>query len=171
MAAAITEATFNNVGEVTVYLSGTVAATGDWVVLDSAFPGTLDLVGRSFAKDGDTDVLVWTYPTLAVKAGVDSTTTQSVTYEGATADMRTSGGYYVYNDSTLEVMYVEVDSGYDSTTGTLTVQRGALGSTAVAIGENDVLQVLNCIEITANAGGFWAKFTPLPTDPKVGILG
>ena len=131
MAAAITEETFNNVGEVTVYLSGTIAATGDWVVLDSAFPGTLDLVGRSFATGGATDTLVWTYPILAVKAGVDSTTTQSVTYDGATADMRTSGGYYVYNDSTLEVMYVEVDDGYDSTTGTITVQRGALGSTAV----------------------------------------
>ena len=171
MAAAITEATFNNVGEVTVYLSGTVAATGDWVVLDSAYPGTLDLVGRAFVTGGATDTLVWTYPILAVKAGVDSTTTQSVTYDGATADMRTSGGYYVYNDSTLEVMYVEVDDGYDSTTGTITVQRGALGSTAVNIGEDDELQVLNCIEITASAGGFWAKFTPLPTDPKVGILG
>ena len=173
MASAITEATFANVGEVTQYISGTKAATSDWIVLDSAFPGTIDLHGVHFPTDNTLEALTWTYATIVVAAAVADTTTQSVTYDGATANMRTSGGYYVLNDTTKEVMWVEVDSGYDSTSGTLTVQRGALGSTAVAVGNNDVLHVLNCIVITNStaAGDFIAKFTPLPTDPKVGILG
>lgn len=172
MAAAITEKTFANVGEVTQYVSGTIATTGDWVLLDG-FAGTFDLQGRQFPTDNAAEELVWTYARLVAKGAVADTTTQTITYDGATANQRESGGYYIINDTSKEVMYVEVDDGYDSTTGDLTVQRGALGSTAVAVGDNDEFSILQCIVITASTavGGFVAKFTPLPTDPKVGILG
>ena len=48
MAAAITETDFNICGEVPVWLHGTVATTGDWVLLDSAYPGTVDLQGQQY---------------------------------------------------------------------------------------------------------------------------
>ena len=171
--AAIVETDFNICGEIPVYLHGTVATTGDFVLLDSSYPGTVDLQGRQFPIDYDSEALVWSHAQITVLAAVATTTGTTVTYDGATANQRTSGGYYIINNSTKEAMYVVKDTGYDGTSGTLTVVRGALGTTAVNIGDGDYFDILNCIVITAATavGPFAGKFTPLPNDPKCKIFG
>lgn len=173
MVAAITETDFNICGEVPVWLYGKVATSGDWVLLDSAYPGTVDLQGHQYPLDNVSEALVWAHAKIVAAAAVATTTGTTVTYDGATANQRIAGGYYILNNTSGEIMYVVNDTGYDSTSGTLTVVRGALGTTAVAIGDNDEFNVLNCIVITTATavGAFAGKFTPLPNDPKCKIFG
>jgi len=171
--AAITETTFNACGDMPVWIHGNVATSGDFVLLGSAYPGTVDLHGTQFPKDNVSEALVWAHAKIVASAAVATTTGTSVAYDGATANQRTSGNYYILNNTSGEIMYVEVDDGYDDTSGTLTVRRGALGTTAVAVGDNDEFSVLNCIVITAGtaAGRFAGRFVPLPNDPNVEIFG
>jgi hypothetical protein len=171
-AAAITEATFNDVTNYEVYVNGTVVTTADWIVLDSAYPGTLDFRATLFPTDNNNEVVTWYFGKVVATAdGTDATDTSFV-YDGGTALQRSSGGFYIYNDTSKEILYVVSDSGYTTTTGTLTVKRGCLGTTAVKILDNDEFRVLNCIIITFSTavGDFFGRFTPLPTDPYVDLF-
>lgn len=166
-AGAITETSFNILGEGTVLVYGKVATTGDWVVLDSVYPGTMGVMsGTQFPLDNPSEQIVPSFAKLIASAAVASTTTETFTYDGATGDQRTSGGYYIISDTSGEIMYVVSDSGYTTTTGTLVVKRGALGTTAVNIGDNDQFSVLNCIIITTATavGPFMLEFRSLPAD-------
>jgi len=169
-AAAITETSFNILGEGTVACYAYVTETGDWVVLDSAYPGTLGIVGTQMPTDAATAAIVPNFAKLIAQGATASTTTESFIYDGATALQRTAGGFYIFNNSTGEMMYVVSDSGYTTTTGTLVVKRGALGTTAVNIGDNDEFAVLNCIEITSAIGWALFEFRPLPSDPSVNMF-
>ena len=169
-AAAITETSFNILGEGTVAVYAYVTETGDWIVLDSAYPGTLGVVGTQMPTDAATAAVVPSFGKLIASEAIASTTTESFTYDGATAAQRTSGGFYIFNNSTGEMMYVVSDSGYTTTTGTLVVKRGALGTTAVNIGDNDEFAVLNCIQIASAIGWTLLEFRPLPTDYNVDMF-
>jgi hypothetical protein len=68
-------------------------------------------------------------------------------------------------------MYVRADSGYTTTTGTLTVDRGALGTTAAAISNNDYLFVMNALKLTGTATGLeQVAYLKYPEDPKATFL-
>ena len=154
------------VGETPVNTSFTVTTQYDWVVFPCA--GVLHLAGVT-VYDGGFETSTYTHPTLTVNnvAGYNSSAT-SIAYDGATANTRKGAGYLVVNDATGEIMYVEKDSGADSTSGTLTVKRGALGTEPAAITDNDVLYVLcTVIATSSNTGTHFIRYHKLPDDPKV----
>lgn len=166
-AAEMTETNFNIVGEVPVEASVSITTQNDWVLLPHA--GALHITGKNF-YDGGCEATAVSYPTLTVDllAGYEATDT-SIAYDGAAADMRVSGGYYVVVDATQEIMFVQTDSGYDGATGTLSVKRGALGTTAAAITNDDILYVLSTLIFTsAHVGTQFFRYYPLPADPNVG---
>lgn len=171
-AAAITEVTFNDLHNNELYISGSVVTTGDWIVLDS-LPGILDFRGTLFPTDNNNEVITWYFGKIVSNADGTAATDTSVTYDGGTALQRSAGGFYIINDTSKEIMYVVADSGYTTTTGTLTVRRGCLGTTAVTVGDNDEFRVLNCIVITFStaAGFFVGRITPLPSDPATELFG
>jgi hypothetical protein len=75
--------------------------------------------------------------------------------------------YYVLTASG-EIMYVTADSTPTTTSSTLTVRRGALGTTASATGlaDNDPLYVLNQVVMdSSSVGKEVLMFYPLPTEP------
>lgn len=117
--------------------------SGDWVVLND--PGIIAplLVGDTGA------VMTQTYGTLNVhnKSTAYTATTTSIVYNEASpsSTIRLSGGFYVQHATTGEIMWVYNDSGYNADTGTLTVFRGALGTTAGLCADDTVLNVLNVI--------------------------
>lgn len=95
----------------------------------------------------------WKYAEVCTTAAFADVTTTAITYDGATANERTSGGFYVRNSRSGEVMFVKSDSGYTTTEGTLTVVRGCLGTAAAAISNNDYLYVMNSMVMTGAATG------------------
>lgn len=126
------------------------------------------------AKDGSGNEADWSYAKLDVKlsAGYDENDT-SIVYDGGVANQRPAGGFGVYNEMTGECMYVIKDSAPAAVTGTLTVRRGAWGTTAAAITDNDVLRVFTTIVIDAATPGILNVFVvkDLPEDPATQILG
>ena len=100
-------------------------------------------------------------------AGTFTATDTAIEYDGATASTRPSGGYFVMNATTGEVMFVSADSGYDGTSGTLTVIRGCLGTTASTIANNEYLAILGSLYLPINlAGKAVIVYLELPQDPK-----
>lgn len=77
----------------------------------------------------------------------------SIVYDGGTANERTTGGYFARNGRTAEVIFVKADSGSTTTTGTLTVVRGCLGTAAAAMEDEDYLFCLNSLVLTGAATG------------------
>jgi len=95
----------------------------------------------------------WKYAEVCTTAAFADVTTTAITYDGATANERTSGSYYVRNSRTGECMFVKADSGSTTTTGDLTVVRGCLGTAAAAVLENDYLYCMNSMVMTGAATG------------------
>ena len=95
----------------------------------------------------------WKYAEVCTTAAFADVTTTAITYDGATANERTSGSFYVRNSRSGEVMFVKSDSGYTTTEGTLTVVRGCLGTAAAAISNNDYLYCMNSLVFTGAATG------------------
>lgn len=136
----------------------------DWVVVDA--PGIHDFIARLITGAVETP----TFPTLTINNTGDAYDTDDTTiaYDGATALTRKASGYYVRTASG-EILYVEVDSGYDSTSGNLTVRRGALGTDASATGlaDGNTLYVLCAVVLgSATTGVITLDYTALPMDPS-----
>lgn len=164
------ETNFNIVGEVPVEASVTTATQNDWVILPHA--GALHVIGTNF-YNGGMEATAVSHPTIVVNldAGYDEDAT-SIVYDNGTANQRTAGGWYGIIDATGEIIHVQVDSGYAATEGTLTVKRGALGTTPAAITNNDVIYVLNTLIFTsANVGTHLFRYTPIPNDPRINFYG
>ena len=117
--------------------------SGDWLVLKT--PGIIAPL-----LTGDTGaVMVQTYGTLSVhnNGTAYTATSTSIVYNEASpaSTTRLKNGFYVQHATTGEIMWVFNDSGYTVDTGTLTVYRGALGTTAGLCANDAVLNVLNVI--------------------------
>jgi hypothetical protein len=105
-------------------------------------------------------------------AGAYAATATSIAYDTATASTRTAGGYYLFNPATGEMIYVVVDSGPTGTSGTLTVRRGALGTTASTVTDNHYLIIMNSIVLTGSiVGKEVAFYLELPNLVKADMLG
>jgi hypothetical protein len=125
--------------------------SGDWIVLTA--PG---IVAPSLT--GDTGAaLACTYGTLNThnKGTAYTATTTSIVYNEASpgSTTRLPGAYYIMHATTGEIMWVVNDSGYTADTGTLTVVRGCLGTTAGLCADDAVLNVLNVIVTGADIDG------------------
>lgn len=140
------------------------ATQSDWTILPEAGIYLLASHLSTWAPE------TITFNSMTAGDAVASTTATSIGYDTATAGTRTSGGYYVLNANTGEIMYVIADSAPASTSGTLTVQRGALGTTAVNVGASDVFYILNSVILgSATVGKTILVYTPMPDDPGVKI--
>jgi hypothetical protein len=112
----------------------------------------------------------WEY-TVIQNNGGDTSTDTSIAYKTAVAGERHSGGYYVLAPASGEILYVISDSGYDSTTGTLTCIRGCLGTTAADIAADDYMVVMNAIKLKGSfAGHTMMMYDELPYDPKAEVF-
>lgn len=112
----------------------------------------------------------WEYTVIRVNgiAGVGDT---SMPYDTAVANERTSGDYYVFSPVNGEMLYVKNDSGYTTTSGTLTVVRGCLGTTESSIADDSYLIVMNAIKLKGSATGKIVMFyDALPEDHKANLF-
>ena len=163
--AILTETVFSNKAESRT--SGRVlkAAKDDIIVF--GVPGIQDFRATLYTGAAEAG----TYPTLTVNNGGVAYTAESTTiaYDGATANSRPTGGYYVLSTSG-EILFVYADSGAADVAGNLTVRRGCLGTTASATGlaNNDVLYVLCSVTLSTNSTGIVNfSYYELPSDPGV----
>jgi hypothetical protein len=108
----------------------------------------------------------WSYCTVCVSEGVAGVTDTSIAYAtAAPGGERRESGYYVRTPNG-EIMYVLNDSGYSSTSGTLTVKRGALGTTPASIVHSTYLEVLCSLHLYGEGtGNEWIVYLPMPKDP------
>ncbi len=163
--AILTETVFSNKAESRT--AGRVVKSAKDDIIVFGVPGIQDFKASLYTGASEAG----TYPTLTVNNGGDAYTSESTTiaYDGATADSRPIGGYYVLSTSG-EILFVYADSGADDVAGNLTVRRGCLGTTASATGlaNNDVLYVLCSITLSANTTGIVNfSYYELPSDPGV----
>jgi hypothetical protein len=79
----------------------------------------------------------------------------------------------MYNPNTGEMIYVVSDAmATTDVTGTLTIIRGCLGTTAAALTANEYLMVMNSIKLTgAVAGVAFVQYNELPRLPKASVFG
>lgn len=152
---------------------GAKAAQNDFLVFGSGVTGIIPLAAVTYsnATGGATnDSFGYAEVCVDASSGLAATIT-AIPYDGATANTRTSGGFFVKNGRSGEIMYVRADSGYTTTSGTLTVDRGALGTTAAAISNNDYLFVMNSLKLTGSATGTeQVAYLKYPEDPKATFL-
>lgn len=117
----------------------------------------------------------WGYATIRAAepaAGTFTATDTTIEYDTAQASERPAGQFYVLNPTTEEIMYVIADSGYTTTSGTLTVKRGALGTTARTIADNQYLMVMNCLTLAGiSTGVCMMVYYDLPDDPGARVFG
>ena len=146
----------------------TKVTQSDWVNLN--YPGVFVLNGGAvFTSVADTvtnSAETITYGTMKANGAVANTTGTSVIFDNASITRLLP--YYLYNGTTGEMMYVTADSAVGSAAGTVTVRRGVLGTTAVAIADNAPLYVMNQIFLgSANVGKALLMVLPFPRDPGV----
>lgn len=115
----------------------------------------------------------WSYGTIRVNGAADSVTDTAISYDtGSLGAETTSKGYFLRNPSTGEIMYVETDSGAGDGTGTgdLVVIRGALGTTAATIANDQYLEVMNVLHLYGEGVGYeWIVYLSLGHDPRANM--
>ena len=146
------------------------AAQNDTIVLPA--PGGMPL-NIMVANNGDIASAAeygWKFNVLCAAepaAGTFTATDTTIEYDGAVASTRPSGNYYVMNPTTGEIMHVVTDDGYSTTEGTVTVQRGCLGTTAGTIANNTYLAIIGSVYLPINlAGKAIITYLELPADPR-----
>lgn len=144
----------------------TKVTQSDWI--NFAYPGVLVLNGGAvFTSVADTvtnSAETISYGTMKANGAVATTTATSVVVDSGSITRLLP--YYVLNGTTGEIMYVTGDSAPGSAAATLTVKRGVLGTTAVAIADNAPLYVLNQIVLgSANVGKDILLVLPFPSNP------
>lgn len=170
--AVLTENNFNLVGEIPVVAYVKKTAQNDTFVIPHA--GARNITAKLYTG-ADESI---TYDTIQIaNAGTAyGSATTTLAYDSGTANGRLPGGYYVFTDEG-EAIYVIKDSGYDGTSGVLTVKRGALGTTPGAAGagveNNDYLYVTCALKlVTSTTTGYVVvNYTPFPEDPDTNLLG
>jgi len=149
----------------------TKVTQSDWI--NFKYPGVWVLNGGSvFTSVADTvtnSAETITYGTMKSTAAYATVTTTSIVVDSGSITRLLP--YYILNGTTGEFMLVTGDSAPGSAGATLTVRRGALGTTATAIADNAPLYVMNQIFLgSANCGKDYLVVLPFPRDPGVGLF-
>lgn len=164
-----TETNFNIAGEIPVASFVTKGAQNDVFIVP--FPGVRNVVAQHYT--GTAEACTFTTVTIANGGAAYDETTTSIVYGSATANYRTSGGYYLITTGG-EIIYVIADSGAASTGGTLTVKRGCLGTTATGTGlaNTNVCYVMNALTLSTatTTGKVFVSYSPLPADPNTKLF-
>lgn len=113
----------------------------------------------------------WEYCTIQ-NTGGELSTSKSIEYDGGVIGERSSGNYYLFAPASGEMIYVSSDDGTTATSGNLTgCFRGALGTTAADISNDDYMQVMNSILLKgANVGKVLIGYFALPDEPKANFF-
>lgn len=170
--AVLTENNFNLVGEIPVVAYVKKAAQNDTFVIPHA--GARNITAKLYT--GTDEVVTYDRIQIANAGTAYGSATTTLAYDNGTANGRLPGGYYVFTDEG-EAIYVIKDSGYDGTSGVLTVKRGALGTTPGANGagvaNDDYLYVTCALKLATETttGYVVVNYTPLPEDPDTNLLG
>ena len=170
--AVLTENNFNLVGEIPVVAYVKKLAADDTFVIPHA--GARNITAKRF--NGVDEAITYSTIQIANDGTPYGSATTTIAYDTATANGRLPGGYYVFTDEG-EAIYVIKDSGYDGTSGVLTVKRGALGTTpgtsGAGVGNDDYLYVTCALKlVTSSTSGYVVvNYTPLPEDPDTNLLG
>jgi hypothetical protein len=144
------------------------ATQADWIVLP--YPGVFNLRGTLYTG---ADEATLTFGTITVNnKGVAYTATDtSIVGDAATITRQTP--YYVQTSSG-EIMLVTTDATPGTSTATLSVIRGCLGTTASLTGlaDDNTLYIRNIIVFgAATTGVVGFEFTPMPREPKANLFG
>jgi len=140
----------------------------DWIVLP--YKGIIPVACENITGAPET----LTRPTLQVhNAGTAYTAgSLSVVYDNGVALTRPAKDFYVQTVSG-EIILVGSDSGFETTTGTLTIkQRACLGTTASATGlaNDNYLYLLGSLYLGSDVTGpVNLIYVPLPEDPGVSL--
>lgn len=148
-------------------------ATQNDTLLFAGVPGVIP-VAIMTASNAATGLIsdAYKYNDVQVNTGETYTATATtIAYNNATASTRESGGYYLLNPATKEMMYVVADSGYSSTSGNLTVRRGVLGTTASTVTNDHYLIIMQSLVLTsATVGQEVVFYIELPNLVKADML-
>ena len=164
-AAAIAKTVFNYNGDIPVIFSFVKANTSDWTVFGD-YPGVIQCHGTLYTG---ADEATLTYGTAA---GPTSFTAVQTTLAVTSATITRTPPYYIMDALTKEIMMVLSETAVGSSSSTLTVKRGVLGTTASAnSGANDTLYIMNIIVWGASTSGLIiGEFLPMPEQPDVGLF-
>jgi hypothetical protein len=161
-----TKTVFNYNGNIPVIFSFTKAATADWTIFGD-YPGVIDCRGTLYTGADEGSL---TYGTMTGPTSFTATATSLAITSGVTTRVPP---YYIEDGLTGEIMMVISETAAGSSSSTLTVKRGCLGTTAAAnSGANDTLYILNCVIWgAATTGLVTGHFLPMPEQPDVGLFG
>lgn len=154
------------------FATANVAAQNDYITFSSekgVMPFNIMVLGNA-TSSGTVFGTVCYMPLRA--NGANSKTNTTATYNEAPVGVTTySTGSYILVSTTGEIMYCTTDS-QSGETGTMTVVRGALGTTAGAYGDDAYLFLLNSFKVDAlPAGVRYIAYFPYPSDPKSHMWG
>lgn len=129
----------------------------------------MDVTNAASLSSGTQDW--WEYCTIR-NTGGELSTSAAIEYDTAIAGERNSSNYYLMAPASGEIIYVKGDDGSASTSGNLTgCIRGALGTTAADIADNDYMLVMNAIKLKgANVGKVIIGYFALPDEPKANFF-
>jgi hypothetical protein len=128
-----------------------------------AYKGVWPLPASITGTNATNAAVTWTYGD-CVNNGGNTATDTSIVIASATNPATRVVPYYLAQD-TGEIMEVIADSAPTAAASTLTVRRGALGTTAAAITTAHHAAILNQIVMTsATVGGQLIAVLPMPND-------
>jgi hypothetical protein len=160
------------VGHVLKFATANVAAQNDYISFSNEagiIPINIMVLGN--ATSGATMFGTVNYLTLRAN-GANSAANTTATYNEAPVSVtRYSTGTYILVGETGEIMYSTTDS-QSGETGTMTVIRGCLGTTAAAYSNDAYLFMMNSFKVDSlPAGVRWFTFIPYPRDFKARVWG
>ena len=134
----------------------------DWVVLQH--PGVLKATVTNLTGAPDT----YLYGTATVATTMSATTTTTMSLTSATADRTIAGGVFVVRSTSGEMMLAITDSAPTSGTTTLTLIRGAYGTTASTTGltGSSTVYLMNILVLQTGTGITDIEYLPMPNDPN-----
>jgi len=151
-----------------------IATKGDAVIFDGEagiIPLYLQVQTNGASGIANSASVGWSYTVIRVTDAADSVTDTSISYDTAVDNQRPKGGYFIRNPSTGEIMYVISDSGYASgQSGDLVVIRGALGTTAATIADDQYLDVMCSLYFYGEGTGqVPIVYLSMPKDPRAAM--
>lgn len=161
-----------------------VATTGDWFKMSA--PGVIPIACRTFTTASSGYSATPYYANVLVTTTVSTTTGTTVVYKAAENPWTMPQGPFYILTAGREIMMCTYNSGYSATagggsTGTMTVIRGCLGTTATATGltAGNTLHILKVLKFSnvgyghgtvPVVGVVMLTYLELPSDPKAYVF-
>jgi len=168
-AIALTPKTFPMQYTMPIFIKATTLTTGDWINISGVrgiAGGALDVA--SSTNNTAPGACTWVHGVALSTAAYATVTTTSIVIDGAGAHATITRQvpFYAKNGCSGEIVEVTADSAPEAATATWTIRRGALGTTAAAIADNDYFLIMNQIAIASTPVGMvTGVLFAMPDDP------